>query len=100
MDPNNHFLILQLKTHHYISHLLHAGLLFGHVRKKGFGEKEANCTPYIPSEARHTVYGDAAAGLLSKFGVEQLEPVIHDLGGRRGTIIKRPVLKQKTHIIK
>lgn len=39
----------------------------------------------------HTVHSDAAARLLSELGVEQLEPIIHDLGGRRGAIIEGPV---------
>lgn len=41
------------------------------------------------------MHSDAAARLLSKLGVEQLEPVVHDLGWRRGTIIEWPVLEEK-----
>lgn len=40
------------------------------------------------------MHSDAAAGFLSKLGVEQLEPVVHNLGGRRGTVVEWPVLEE------
>lgn len=46
-----------------------------------------------PSESCNTVHGDAAAGLLSELGVEQLEPVVHNLGWRRGAVVEGPVLE-------
>lgn len=48
-----------------------------------------------PAKSCHTVHSNAAAGFLSKLGVEQLEPVIHNLGWRRGAIIKGPVLQRE-----
>lgn len=47
---------------------------------------------YSPSEPSHTVHGDAAAWLLSELGVEQLEPVVHDLVGGRSSVIEGPIL--------
>lgn len=41
------------------------------------------------------MHSNAATRFLSKLGVEQLEPVVHNLTGRRGTIIKRPVLERE-----
>lgn len=49
---------------------------------------------HSPSKSCYTVHTDAAAGFLSELGVEQLEPVVHDLGGRRGAIIEGPVLEK------
>lgn len=40
------------------------------------------------------MHGNAAAGFLSELGVEQLEPVVNNLSGRRAAIIERPVLRQ------
>lgn len=48
-----------------------------------------------PSQPSHTVHGDAAARFLSELGVEQLEPVVHDLGGGRSSIIKGPILERE-----
>lgn len=61
--------------------------------------RENNTACYSPAKPCNTVHSDAAARFLSKLGVEQLEPVVHNLGGRRGTIIEGPVLettKRKT----
>lgn len=61
--------------------------------------RENNTASYSPAKPCNTVHSDAAARFLSKLGVEQLEPVVHNLGGRRGTIIEGPVLettKRKT----
>lgn len=40
------------------------------------------------------MHGDAAARLLPELGVEQLEPVVHDLCGGRRSVIKRPILER------
>lgn len=49
-----------------------------------------------PAKPCDTMHGNAAAGFLSKFGVEQLEPVVHDLGWGRGAVVKGPVLERVT----
>lgn len=36
----------------------------------------------------------AAAGVLAKLGLQQVEPVIHDLAGGRSAVIKGPVLEK------
>lgn len=41
---------------------------------------------------------DAAARFLSELGVEQLEPVVNNLSGRRGAIVKRPVLRENASV--
>lgn len=56
--------------------------------------RENNTACYSPAKPCNTVHSDAAARFLSKLGVEQLEPVVHNLGGRRGTIIEGPVLEE------
>lgn len=51
--------------------------------------------PPLPAESRHTMHSHAAAGFLSELGVEQLQPVVHDLGGRRAAVVERPVLRSR-----
>lgn len=41
------------------------------------------------------MHGDAAARLLSELGVEQLEPVFHDLGWGRSSVIEGPILARE-----
>lgn len=53
-----------------------------------------NAASHSPAKPCNTVHSDAAARFLSKLVAEQLEPVFHDLVGRRGTIIKGPVLEE------
>lgn len=43
------------------------------------------------AEARHTVDSDAAARLLPKLQLQQIQPVIDDLIGRGSAIVERPV---------
>lgn len=42
-------------------------------------------------QAGHAVHGHAAAGVFAELGLEQVEPVFHDLAGRRRSVIERPV---------
>lgn len=41
------------------------------------------------------MHGDAAARLLSELGVEQLEPVFHDLGWGWSPVIEGPILARE-----
>lgn len=49
----------------------------------------------LPPQAGHAVHGHAAAGVFAELGLEQVEPVFHDLAGRRRSVIERPVLRER-----
>lgn len=53
---------------------------------------DSECSPPQPC---HTVDSDAAAGLLPKLQLQQVQPIIHDLVGGRSSIVKRPILEKK-----
>lgn len=55
-----------------------------------------NGARHLPAKSCHTMHGDAAARFLSELGVEQLEPIVNNLSGRRAAIIERPVLRDDT----
>lgn len=46
-----------------------------------------------PPQAGHTVHGHAATGVLAELGLQQVEPIFHNLAGRRCSIIKWPILQ-------
>lgn len=46
-----------------------------------------------PPQAGHAVHGHAAAGVLAELGLQQVEPIFHNLAGRRRSIIKWPILQ-------
>lgn len=46
-----------------------------------------------PPQASHAVHGHAAARVLAELGLQQVEPIFHDLAGRRCSIIKWPILR-------
>lgn len=46
-----------------------------------------------PAQSCHTVDGHAAAGLFLELQFEQVQPIVHYLVGGRGSVIKRPILK-------
>lgn len=52
------------------------------------GERDQNRSSPQPC---HTVDSDAAAGLLPKLQLQQVQPIIHDLVGGRSSIVKRPI---------
>lgn len=46
-----------------------------------------------PSQAGHAVHGHAATGVLTELGLQQVQPIFHNLAGRRCSIIKWPILQ-------
>lgn len=46
-----------------------------------------------PPQAGHAVHSHAAAGVLAELGLQQVEPIFHNLAGRRRSIIKWPILQ-------
>ncbi len=63
-------------------------LRYGHISRQNNAARDS------PAKPCNTVHSDAAARFLSKLVAEQLEPVFHDLVGRRGTVIEGPVLEE------
>lgn len=46
-----------------------------------------------PPQAGHAVHGHTATGVLAELGLQQVEPIFHNLAGRRCSIIKWPILQ-------
>lgn len=63
------------------------------IQTASIASRENNAARHPPAKPCHTVHSNAATRFLSKLGVKQLEPIVHNLSGRRGTVIKRPVLE-------
>lgn len=66
---------------------------FCKISRSGSFRSENDAANHSPAKPCHTMHSNAATRFLSELGVEQLEPLIHNLIGRRGTIIKGPVLE-------
>lgn len=86
---------IRVTVFHQFSFYQH-GTIYDFARLVGVLDA-ANCLPAKPC---HTMHSNAATRFLSELGVEQLEPLVHNLIGRRGTIIKGPVLEGTKRFLK
>lgn len=55
---------------------------------------EPRPAPCSPSQAGHAVHSHAAAGVITEFGLQQAQPVLHHFAGRGRPVIERPVLQR------